>query len=68
MTDREEALRLGNYIIDLIREIEAIKGVIWELRIDTPQGRREIPLAEMKKRISQEEMFVRVSATASSWE
>ncbi len=55
MTDQESALRLGTYINGLLGEIESLKGVILEY------GHQEIPLAEAKKRISQEEIFRRVA-------
>ena len=51
------ALALGRYVNSLLEEIEALKGVFLEYRIETPDGRREIPVAEMKKKVSQEDGF-----------
>lgn len=55
MTDREMVIQLGNYIIKLQRDISALEGVFTEYRIDTLEGRREIPYKEMAKKIAQEE-------------
>jgi len=55
MTDQEMVIRLGNYIIKLQRDISALEGVFTEYRIDTPDGRREIPYKEMAKKVAQEE-------------
>jgi hypothetical protein len=57
MTDNDMALRLGEYINSLLEEIAALKGVFLEYRIETPAGRREIPVEEMKKRVSLEAGF-----------
>lgn len=62
MTDREMALKLGNYIIKLQREISALQGVFTEYRIDTPQGRREIPWRSQAEKIAQEEGPMQVAA------
>ena len=55
MTDQEMVIRLGNYIIKLQRDISALEGVFTEYRIDTPDGRREIPYKEMAKKVAVEQ-------------
>lgn len=66
MTDKEMVTRLGTYINGLLQEIEALKGVFLEYRIETPEGRREIPLQEMKRMVSQEEYFRRIADAQQS--
>ena len=60
MTDKETALALGQYINSLLQEIDALKGVIFEYRVEGPNGPQEIPLLEVKKKVSREEIFRRV--------
>ena len=55
MTDQEMTIALGNYIIQLQREINALEGVFMKYRINTDQGRREIPFREEAKQIALEE-------------
>jgi len=62
MTDNEMALKLGNYIIKLQRQVSALEGAFLEYRINTPGGRREIPLREVAARVAQEQGFLQVSA------
>ncbi len=62
MTDHEMALKLGNYIIKLQREISALQGVFTEYRIETPQGRREIPWRSQAEKIAQEESLMLIAA------
>ena len=62
MTDREMALKLGNYILKLHRELSALQGVFTEYRIMTPEGRREIPWRSQAEHIAQEEGALLVAA------
>jgi hypothetical protein len=55
MTDQEKAIALGNYIIKLQRDVDALQGVFTEYRIQTPEGRCEIPWREQARRIALEE-------------
>lgn len=62
MTDKEMALRLGNFIIKLQREIEALEQVFAECKVETPQGKREIPFRQIANEIAHEVSFLKVSA------
>lgn len=62
MTDKKMILQLGYYIIKLQTEMNALRGVFTEYRIDTPQGRREIPWREDAKRITQETAALEISS------
>lgn len=62
MTDREMALAIGEYIIRLQRQVSALEGAFLDYRINTPEGRREIPFREVAARVAQEQGFLEVSA------
>ena len=61
MTDKEMVIALGNYIIGLQRDISALRGAFLEYRLETPEGRREIPFLEVARRVAEEESFQRVA-------
>jgi hypothetical protein len=60
MTNQEMAFQLGRYIIKLQKKIAVLEGVFLEFRIDTPQGRREIPYRELAEKVSREEGYLLV--------
>jgi len=62
MTDQEMALAIGRYIIKLQRQVSALEGAFLEYRINTPEGRREIPFREVAARVAQEKGFLEVSS------
>lgn len=57
MENKEMALELARLIIQQQKQIAVLEGVLMECRIDTPQGRREVPWREMAKTIGREESF-----------
>ena len=62
MTDQEMALAIGRYIIKLQRQVSALEGAFLEYRINTPEGRREIPFREVAAKVAQEQGFLEVSS------
>lgn len=55
MTDKEMALALGEYIVNLIGRIHALEGTFLEYRVTNEEGHRvEIPWKEDSKRIALE--------------
>jgi len=61
MTDREIAIRIGNYINGLIQRIVVYEGVFIEYRLPTELGAREIPFREDAKRIAQEPSLIELA-------
>lgn len=61
MTDQEIAIRLGNYINDLIHKSIVYEGVFMEYRISTSTGNRELPFRDDARRIAQEEALIEIA-------
>jgi len=55
-------VRLGNYIIQLQRDVAALEGVFANYKINAEHGRREIPFREDAEKVSQEQGFQEVAA------
>jgi hypothetical protein len=55
MTDHEMALRLGNHIVRLQRDVSALQTVLGQHLLVTPGNRREIPRESQADRIATEQ-------------
>jgi hypothetical protein len=55
MTDHEMALKLGNRIVQLQRDVSALQAVLGQYILVTPGNRREIPQEPKANRIATEQ-------------
>ncbi len=66
MTDKEMALALGEYIVQLLGRISALESVFMEHRITNPDGNRvEISWKDDANRIAREAAALELSAAQS---
>lgn len=55
MTDHEMALKLGNHIVRLQRDVSALQTILGQYLLVTPGNKREIPREAQADRIAAEQ-------------